>query len=79
MVLTLDLLRDEDWNLSLMNLMFDAMNNSSTFVNAVYPKHGTKEGREQALQRFLTFKAVDPSQRWIKVTDTEIDQVIGVA
>ena len=56
MTLKVEPLQDKDWTLSLMDTTFDAMGDSSQFVNAAYPKHHTKAGREQALGRLIAFK-----------------------
>ena len=78
MALALDFCKDEDFG-PMVDLMFDAMGARSQFVNAVYPHNMTKEGREKHRQTFLYLKVIDPSQRWLKVTDPALNQIIGVA
>ena len=63
----------------MMDVMFGAMQGGSAFVNSVYPHNETKEGRDKHRQTFLYIKSVDSSQRWLKVTDTKINKIIGVA
>jgi hypothetical protein len=60
-------------------MTFEAMGRRSEFVNAVWPGGFTKEGQEMSTSRFLFLKSIDPSCRWIKVTDSEANEIIGVA
>lgn len=60
-------------------MTFEAMGGRSEFVNAVWPSGFTPAGQEMSRQRFLFLKTIDPSCRWVKVTDTDTNQIIGVA
>ena len=62
-----------------MDTMFDAMNGSSPFVNAIYPDNMTLEGRKKALERHLQLKQLDPSQKWYSVVDTTTRRIAGMA
>ncbi|KAL9116194.1 MAG: hypothetical protein Q9227_000565 [Pyrenula ochraceoflavens] len=78
MPLVLDYAKDEDFG-EMMDVAFDAMQGGSQFVNAVYPHNMTKAGRDKHRQTFLYLKNIDPSQKWLKVTDTATNEIIGVA
>ncbi|MCJ1313395.1 hypothetical protein MMC25_007073 [Agyrium rufum] len=78
MTLVLDHCQDEDFP-EMMDVAFGTMRGMSAFVNSVYPHNMTAEGRDKHRQTFLYLKSVDPSQRWLKVTDTKINRIIGVA
>lgn len=78
MALVLDFARDEDFE-EMTTVAFGAMKGMSQFVNAVYPHNETKEGRDKHRQTFLYIKSIDPSQRWLKVTNTATNEIIGVA
>ncbi|KAF1935603.1 hypothetical protein EJ02DRAFT_484223 [Clathrospora elynae] len=60
-------------------MTFEAMGGRSEFVNVVWPRGFTKDGQELNTSRFLFLKNIDPSSRWIKVTDTQTNEIIGVA
>lgn len=77
-MLVLDFCKDEDFR-PMQDVMFGAMNGYSAFVNAVYPNNMTPEGREKHCRTFLHIKNMDPSQRWIKVTDMSTGEIIGCA
>lgn len=78
MALALDFCKGDDFG-SMIHLMFDAMGGGSQFVNAVYPHNTTTEGRKKHAQTLLYLKSIDPSQRWLKVIDTALGQIIGIA
>lgn len=60
-------------------MTFEAMGGRSEFVNTIYPGGLTKEGQQKAKAGFLFLKGIDPSCKWIKVTDTDTNEIIGVA
>jgi hypothetical protein len=64
---------------SFVPMTFVAMGGRSEFVNAVWPGGFTKEGQEMSTSRFLFLKKTDSTSQWIKVTDTDTDEIIGVA
>ena len=70
---------DTDFTPSFMDTMFDAMNGSSPFVNALYPDNLTLEGRSKALTRHLELKHLDSSQTWHKVVDKTTGRIAGMA
>ena len=84
MVLVLDTVKDEDFP-NFIDVMFDAVGQREPFVNACYP-HGYKqdgqpdfEGRQEHAKIMLALWKEDPTQHWMKVTDTDIKKIIGVA
>ncbi|KAL9623737.1 MAG: hypothetical protein Q9160_001967 [Pyrenula sp. 1 TL-2023] len=78
MALVLDIAKDEDFE-KMMDVVFGAIDGTDEFVKAVYPLNMNKEGRDKHRQKFLYIKSIDPSQRWLKVTDTASNEIIGVA
>ncbi|KAJ4377337.1 hypothetical protein N0V83_000162 [Neocucurbitaria cava] len=64
---------------SFVPMTFEAMGGRSEFVNTVWPEGFTKEGQEMSRQRFLFLKKIDPTCKWVKVTDNETNEIIGVA
>lgn len=60
-------------------LTFEAMGGRSEFVNAVWPGGFTSAGQEMTRQRFLFLKSIDPSCKWVKITDTDTNEIVGVA
>ncbi|ORX96237.1 hypothetical protein BCR34DRAFT_438243, partial [Clohesyomyces aquaticus] len=78
MLLELGVPSDDEFP-SFVPMTFEAMGGRSEFVNAVWPGGNTKEGQEMTVQRFLYLKSVLPSTRWLKVTDTDTGEIVGVA
>lgn len=70
---------DADFTVSFMDAMFDAINGSSPFVNALYPDNMTLEGREKAVDRHLELKRLDASQKWEKGVETTTGEIAGMA
>ena len=78
MHLILSSCRDEDFNLELSNVFFDAFDGTSNFMNAMHPHNMTPEGRQKAA-RFFRGQSKDPAQRWVRVIDIDNDAVAGMA
>ncbi|KAH7396206.1 hypothetical protein BKA66DRAFT_606098 [Pyrenochaeta sp. MPI-SDFR-AT-0127] len=78
MTLELGFPSDEDF-MSFIPMAFEAMGGRSEFVNTIWPGGLTKEGQDKARLGFLFLKGIDPSCRWIKVTDTDTNEIVGVA
>lgn len=78
MPLTLGFPTDDEFA-SFTPMMFEAMGGRSEFVNTIYPGGLTKEGQEKARLGFLFLKSIDPSCKWVKITDTETNEIVGVA
>ncbi|KAF2675768.1 hypothetical protein K458DRAFT_259199, partial [Lentithecium fluviatile CBS 122367] len=47
-------------------------------VNTIYPNYHTDAGLRNVMARFLSRLDNDPSIQWIKVVDTDLNQIIGV-
>jgi hypothetical protein len=56
-----------------------AMGGDNDFVNTLYPENWTPEGQRKAVERFIAHQNMDPTIHWIKVVDTDLDEIIGVS
>ena len=83
MPLVLSSVQDEDF-FACVDLMFDALGTREPIVPACYPhafkSDGTRDpdGREYHANLMLQHKNQDPSEHWLKVTDTDINKIIGM-
>ncbi|MCJ1472631.1 hypothetical protein MMC13_001280, partial [Lambiella insularis] len=48
------------------------------YINALFPHHGTPEGRVIGGKRLLEAKKADPAARFLKITDTATDEIVGL-
>jgi hypothetical protein len=70
---------DDDISTRLVDIIFDSMHGRNNLINAIRQHNMTSEGRERARQGYLRMNAMDPSVRWFKATDSQTDEMIGVA
>ncbi|KAF2678794.1 hypothetical protein K458DRAFT_376195 [Lentithecium fluviatile CBS 122367] len=66
----------------VVEMLFYAYDESSAFVNAVYPHKITKEGIEgldMVVARLQYLIDIDPSIRWYKVTDSSTGEIVSAS
>ncbi|KAF2439169.1 hypothetical protein P171DRAFT_132594 [Karstenula rhodostoma CBS 690.94] len=66
----------------VVDMLFKAYDQSSAFVNAVYPHKLTEKGVEcldMVTARLQYLRDVDPSTKWYKITDTETGEVVSAS
>jgi hypothetical protein len=66
----------------VVEMLFYAYDESSAFVNAVYPHRITKEGiegLEMVVARLQYLIDIDPSIRWYKVTDSNTGEIVSAS
>ena len=84
MPLVLEPVLDDDFY-KFIDVMFDAVGQREAFVNACYPHGFTSDGKPNHAGRnthaeiMLHLNHEDPTQHWLKVTDTDINKIIAVA
>ncbi|KAH7411639.1 hypothetical protein DE146DRAFT_750810 [Phaeosphaeria sp. MPI-PUGE-AT-0046c] len=66
----------------VLEMLLYAYNESSAFVNAVYPHKITKdgiEGLDMVVARLQYLIDIDPSVRWYKVTDSSTGEIVSAS
>ncbi|KAL5114021.1 hypothetical protein ACEQ8H_008077 [Pleosporales sp. CAS-2024a] len=66
----------------VLEMLFYAYDESSAFVNAVYPHKITKvgiEGLDMVVARLQYLIDIDPSIRWYKVTDSNTGEIVSAS
>ena len=66
----------------VVDMLFKAYDESSAFVNAVYPHKLTDqgiEGLDMVVARLQYLREIDPSVRWYKVTDTSTGALVSAS
>jgi hypothetical protein len=66
----------------VVDMLFKAYDHTSSFVNAVYPHRVTNrgiEGLDMVVGRLAYLWDVDPSIRWLKVTDTTTGNIVSAS
>lgn len=59
-------------------LMFEAIHPNG-FVSACWPDNLNPEAQKLHASGFIAHKAMDPTVRWSKISNTETGEIIGVA
>ena len=49
------------------------------YMDGLYPAHNTPQGRSAGGERMLAFKKNDPDTYFLKATDTESEEIVGIA
>lgn len=66
----------------VVEMLFKAYEESSAFVNAVYPHkltdHGV-EGLDMVVGRLQYLRDIDPSTKWYKVTDKSTGEIVSAS
>lgn len=70
---------------AVITMLLKAYNHSSAFVNAVYPHKltddddGTIQGLDMVVSRLQYLIDIDPSIRWLKVTDSSTGEIVSAS
>ena len=78
MVLTIDVCEDADMH-RFFEIFTTAFGTEHEYINVVFPGHDTPAGIILGGQRMLQIKATDPLASFLKVTDSETGEIIGIA
>lgn len=78
MGLTVDFCDDADM-FRAFSIVSDAFGDEEPYIDALFPNHRTPEGRTKGSERLLQMKHGDPHARFLKVTDTDTGEMIGMA
>jgi hypothetical protein len=60
-------------------IISEAFGDREAYINAMFPRHHTPEGRKIGGDRYIMTKNADPFSRFLKVTDTETGEIVGQA
>lgn len=63
----------------VFHIIYDAFQHTQPFVDALFPKYDTPDGRALGRDRLLRQKKIDLSIRFIKAVDSETGQIVGNA
>lgn len=67
---------DMDRTFELLSLSFG---HEHPLIEAIYPSHDTPSGRYDGAERLRATKNSDPHTTFLKVVDTSVDKIIGMA
>ncbi|KAF2205645.1 hypothetical protein GQ43DRAFT_361938 [Delitschia confertaspora ATCC 74209] len=76
MAVKVELANDEDY-LPILCCVFDAYGGKHEYINSLFPRNMTEEGRKVAEQRCLYLSQVSPNVKWYKATDTSTGKIVG--
>lgn len=78
MPFTTDLCTDTDFD-RLFTIISTTFTQSQPIVQAFFPRHDTPAGHIYGRERLLLSHKTDPNARFVKATDTESGQIVGIA
>lgn len=78
MSLRLELCYDADMPRAFA-IVSESFGHEHEYIETLFPAHNTDAGRAAGAERFLTMKHIDPHATFLKITDPNINEVIGIA
>ena len=63
----------------IMSIVFQCYGGTNEYINAVFPRNQTEEGRRLNSERMVFINSVAPTVFWEKVVDSDTGEIVGGA